>query len=430
MAGQQLSTSALLIGSAIYDEARTSSDSGGGGRGKPTSQKRGIRPKKSKKGKRDPDPHAWAEGDLDNMGKFMERMHIHVFDRYNYKEQDERNNYSLGKSEVLQKISEFFDQDDKTDFVLYYTGHGAQDGSWLFPVTRSVDTPATQRPAGGGGGGGEGATDVQEHGDGSYMTAVQETQGDAATTATVNVEVHEDGGATPRSRSPSVTPPDDNELENAEETQHREKSPIEARKDTPEKEQSLAPSDTSIVTLLVNDSILTQPPRAKKLNDFITFEDIVEVWDEKRRGRDDRRLMMILDCCHAGRWVQKVNGEQAAWMDCDDNEEAAATPASSPATQEAAAKARKFADRRDICIQAACRPSEKSMVSDDQGGSVFTKAFVSAQTKSLPEKFILMALDHLFVLNIVSIASSPIMDDFTPLSSVRAPFGGVQFLDS
>ena len=106
--------------------------------------------------------------------------------------------------------------------------------------------------------------------------------------------------------------------------------------------------------------------------------------------------MLILDCCHAGKWVEMVN-------------------ALTIETAQGRVK------RRDICVQAACRPVKNSMVASNQQSSVFTRAFIAAQSKSPLEKLVLSAIDHALVLSIVSIACSPIRHPFTPISSDLAP---------
>ena len=101
---------------------------------------------------------------------------------------------------------------------------------------------------------------------------------------------------------------------------------------------------------------------------FVTFEDVIGLWDVKKNERN-RYLMIILDFCYAGKWVEKIT-------------------------------------RCDVCIQAACRSTEICKVAKDQHTSVFTKAFVSAQCLSLGQKVALLILDHAFVLKFVSIARS------------------------
>ena len=137
-------------------------------------------------------------------------------------------------------------------------------------------------------------------------------------------------------------------------------------------------------------------PKATRKNDFITFEEILDIWKEKKRDRGDRYLMIILDCCYAGKWVEKIDSDE-------------------------------HRDRRDICIQAACRSIEICKVTRDQQSSVFTRDFVAAHRLSIPQKIALSVLDHAFVLNIASMLTS---DTFSPVSSQYAPFGEIKFFDS
>ena len=159
------------------------------------------------------------------------------------------------------------------------------------------------------------------------------------------------------------------------------------------------------------------PPPIEKTNDFITFEDVIEIWDEvkKELGKPERYLMMIIDCCFSGEWVQKVNGVS--------DEIVEKYPELETKT------------KKDISIQASCLPFEKSNVADSQECSVFTKNFVAAQSKSLLEKCILSTIDHALVINLVAIVTDPFRGSVsenrhTPMSSYRAPFDGFKFFDS
>ena len=426
-------TSALLIGSAIF-EPRPSSDGGARGTGrsgvKRAEKKRGIRRIRGKDGKPVP-AYMWAKGDLANMHELLTRKNIDVYDAqgeeeetqhsdgvqsdkddekvpkkvlwFNYKENRKGGTYALGKSDVLQNIEKFFDQKDKTLFVLYYTGHGDKDGSWVFPVTKTVNSSgASHRESQG-----EEEVTTSRH----DVSAVQQPEGAGPTLVETTVEIHEDNGS---------QPPDDGNTnsQDPKEIQTQREESFSSQNQLSGESADIEPSRTrsntsSYVASLQAQCMQEQPSPSRKCNDYVTFEDVVNLWDGKKEEREDGdqcRLLMILDCCHAGRWVQKVNGERNAW--------------------EEEAKVPEFAKRRDICIQAACRPSETSSVSENQHGSVFTKAFVAAQSKGLPEKCILTFLDHFFVLNIVSFALSPLKDQFTPLSSIHASFGDFRFFDS
>ena len=126
-------TCALLIGSGIcYRDS------------KGTVKKDGIRRTLNKDG--EPVPEGiWAEGDLDSMERLLNSKGVRGDDvsRFNYHERDEATNiWAGGGLEVLRKIDEFFQREDRTHFVLYYTGHGfITDGSWVFPVTRLAGSP-------------------------------------------------------------------------------------------------------------------------------------------------------------------------------------------------------------------------------------------------------------------------------------------------
>ena len=159
------------------------------------------------------------------------------------------------------------------------------------------------------------------------------------------------------------------------------------------------------------------PPPIEKTNDFITFEDVIEIWDEIKEelGQPERYLMMIIDCCFSGEWVQKVNGVSDEIVKENPELETRA--------------------KKDISIQASCLPFEKSNVADSQECSVFTKNFVAAQSKSLLEKCILSTIDHALVINLVAIVTDPFRGSVsenrhTPMSSYRAPFDGFKFFDS
>ena len=389
-----MATTALLIGSGIYDGHR---EHWGGGGGKKTSKKQGIRPCRTKKGDMIP-PDEWSRGDLRNMKGFVTRMGAEVYDTFNYTEQNADGSYSMGKTDVSDMIREFFDQQYKTKFVLYYTGHGDQDGSWLFPVTRTLKhTPtALSRSRG-------------------ESEAASRDARNAFATASVVVHGAVDGDAQPaRKPLPSVDagPALEAISEGYLDSQQQDHAPPDDVSHVTT--ISAATSTTSISSYDIIENVPPKP--ARKFYDFVTFKDIVEAWDEMKRGREDKRLVMILDCCHSGKWVHKVNGELDAWAEED--------------AEEASSRATEFRNRRDISIQAACRPSEASTVAQSQLCSIFTKSFVAAQNRGLTERFLLTAFDHLLVLNVVSIAASPVGDVFTPLSSAHAAFGGIQFFDS
>ena len=89
-----------------------------------------------------------------------------------------------------------------------------------------------------------------------------------------------------------------------------------------------------------------------------------------------------------------------------------------------------FRRRRDICIQAACRPAEESLIARNQLSSLFTRSFIAAQSKTTFEKLCISFFDHIFVFNFPSLLCSSLRRPFTPLRSHQPPFAGVKFFDS
>ena len=404
---------ALLIGSGIYEDRERS----GGAGGKATSRKAGIRPSRTKNGDLIP-PDAWALGDLQNMRELLQRSGVAEVEAFNYKEQYSDNTYALGKTDVLEKIREFFNQEDVTNFVLYYTGHGDGEGSWLFPVTRAVvSTPhnslastlaeVERAPPRSREDSDAAAVVVEaevygETGDTGGHVTQNQGQTDATLEAKYEAEVvvHHDGSL-------------DNQIEGAS------------------IKSSVSTSEISDYTIIQEPP----PPPSKKFNDFVSYEDVVKEWRQRQNGHSDQHLVMILDCCHSGKWVQMMNEEREVWERQREDkrrgghqeEGGEGGPVDAQDQGEVFGRAAEET-HWDISIQAACHPSETSMVSQTQLSSVFTKAFVAAQSRRDFEKLVLTALDHLFVLNVVSIASG---STFTPLSSKWcAPIRGLQFFDS
>ena len=345
-------TSALLIGSCICEPYRDLRCEG-----KRVDKKNGIRRAFTKPSTLIP-RWAWVKGDLDNMENMMNKKNIELFYRLEYRERDDDGRYALGKTDVLRLISDFFSQEEKTHFILYFSGNGDQDGSWVFPVTtlfiKRVSIP--KEPA-----------------------IVAENK--------IEVEVHRDG-----LEHPSPTP-DSREHSSA----FSESSYVLSR-------------DSRTNLYDITRAQLERPAPVREWNDLVKYEDVIKLWDEHKKGRE-RYLMMILDCCHSGRWVQKFNGD---FESCDSEE---------TYTYHQNTK------RQDICIQASCRPAEICSIAENQLSSVFTKAFVAAQNRSTFEKCILSLLDHIFVINVVSMACSR-REHFTPISSQCAPFAGIIFFDS
>ena len=362
-------TSALLVGCARCDPIRVIR---GEARDKRVDKKGGIR-RSFTKGWRGRliSQGAWVEGDLDNMENLMVRKNINVFSRMDYHERKENGRYAQGKLDVLNEIRNFFDQDNVAHFILYFTGNGDLDGSWVIPVTTRV----TEHPK---------AVGRSEREDDVYR--------DSRTVA-------------PIEREDEVYHTCEDQDASVEALAH-EDCPI-----VPLTTTSVL-SDSMINTYSASRAWQERPPPIEQWNDLVNYEDVIELWDEGKRGRE-RYLMMILDCCHSGRWVMKVDRESEP----DNVEEDHSSHDMSRA-------------RRDVCVQASCRPTETCSVTENQLGSVFTTAFVAAQYRSTFEKFVLSLVDHIFVVNVVSMGCSRGRDSFTPMSSKCGPFAGIKFFDS
>ena len=338
--------------------------------------------------KKDGRPQAkdmWVNVDLDNMEHLMESKEIDIFQKFNYREQKDDYSFSLGKVEIISKITRFFSEEGRTKFVLYYSGHGDENGSWCFPRSfipsqngnsTRISTPASDAaspesnesivsvevyPAAG---------DDDEDGNGqTRFEGYREYSGDS---------VHAQGGST------EATP---DEIQGAAAT-------------SPYLNESLEYLEAK----------REQPPPTPKTNDLLTFEEVIKTWDDtKREGQPKRYLMIILDCCFSGRWIEKLKRERDA--------------------------ADHLTIRDDICIQAACQPFEKSNVADSQEGSVFTKYFVAAQSQTLFKKLFLSLIDHFMVLQFVTIANDPFRGSLNynrhiPMCTQCAPFAGIQFFDT
>ena len=254
----------------------------------------------------------WAEGDLEIMreflGKGMPDDKIHTYD---YR-QSKAGVCALGGADILKEIKWFFEQDNVTHFVLYYTGHGYKDGSWCFSVKTIQSVP----------------------------TSTGEERSGACVEAVARAEANSVQGES-------------------------------------------------------------------KWTDLVQYDDIIQLWDENKKGRE-RYLMMILDCCYSGRWVRRVNGEPQ---------------------DEIGGKI--IQKRHDVCIQASCLPNEICGITNTQQCSSFTRAYIDACKRNTFEKLVLSAADHMFVTNFISMwYSRPTGDAFTPLSSEHDTFCGFEFYNS
>ena len=373
-----MESTALLIGSAEYDPHRphrgvarrdrspreSPSEHGNvaGNSGlRSIAPKRGIQTPVAKAARKFIPLHAWMKGDLDNMERLMRRKGIDVFEVYAYKEVDGSTGaYSNGIHDVLEKIDAFFQQSGKTHFILYFSGHGAEDGSWSIPVTvkksspnSSLDSSTSSPPA----------SPVD-------LSPISPTM-PLLVHAEVHLEDHGSGKAEdkPASVKASINP-------------------------------------------------LWKPPITMQFYDLVEYEDVMELWEKSKAGRRGRRLMIILDACHSGRWVQKASGvveRSRTDLDSVSIEKPKGTTRREPPI------------KPDVCIQAACGPSERPMIASNQLSSLFTRAFVAAQSRSPFERAVLTLLDHVFVLNWVSILFSP--NNFSPVTYGH-PFGGIKLYDS
>lgn len=300
------------------------------------------------------EPDAWLKGDLDNMERIIRSRGIDLYGTLDYKEiNDTTGVYSLGKADILTVISEFFGQRDKTQFILYFSGHGDSDGSWVIPVTVPLTSP---------------------------QCSVASPLDFAARTR-----------SQPRPESPSTAP-----------SQEADIIPVLC-------------SDSSINESNEARVVSAAPIPVARFNDLVKYSDVVKLWDESNgKGRERRRLMIILDSCHSGRWVQAVDGE----VDFDNEAEDYGTFQTIQVPP----------PRSDICIQASCAPCESSRISANQMSSFFTKKFVTAQNTTNFEKCVLTFFDHLFVLNVVSMANTS--RGQSPKCSKCPPFAGFKFFNS
>ena len=382
---------AFLIGSWDYDPTRKIRDGNDKMISKKIDKKRGIR-KIVRKGK-DVQPDQWVKGDLRSMEVLMGQRGINTFDTLDYRERDaETGNYALGKYDVLTKLDGFFGQEHKTHFILYFTGHGDEDGSWCFPVTTTMPVDDTAV-----GDGGERAG--RNRGRGASVEGNQIGGGLGGGGAATGFVVQEETG--------NVT---------AISGEAGEEGEADGEDDTVSVEEP-APNPDSHSVASVTGSIASQrPDPALALYDLLSFEDIVAKWKahNKKEEGQQRYLMLILDCCHSGRWAQKVEEYYASRGD----EGTGPQPRS----------------KRDICVQAACRPNEDSAVAGDQMGSIFTNKYVTAQERGLAANLALTALDHMFLLQIASIArcSHAIFDPskrFTPICVPSPHFNDFKFFN-
>ena len=247
----QLDTSALLIGSWKFHEYGKCHGNKRDGN-KRVGQKLGIYVGSE-----------WVTGDLDYMRRLLRRKDIHLFAEVNYEEIDADGCYTRGRYDILRKIDKFFQQ-DKTRFVLYFTGHGAEeDGSWCFAMTSRVSCSSTR----------------VEEGD-------KYTRGCISSTDDSN-----DSQVTCEASNGQIVSSD---------------LGVEA---------AASGSFTSLLSDL--DDSCSRPAPTTQWNDFVEYEEVLHLWDENKKGRE-RFLMIIVDCSFSGWWVNKVNGANNDQNDTSD----------------------------------------------------------------------------------------------------------------
>ena len=336
---------------------------------------------------------AWAETDLSKMQDLLESKRVAGDDitKINYKERNGKK-FANGKNEIITRIEQLFEKDGKY-YILYYTGHGDPNGAWVFPVTR-IDTD----------GGGPADDQTSPH---TQQGSFENESGNDLVTSTpgsiAHVEVHESIEITESDSQVSATvAATEYGIEGNRQTFSQDTRRSSLPQDTSEKSDNQVkhkPEENKAGSRTDSVSSEHNMPDTKEDNEFIEFKDIIELWKNarKKQGRKDCFLMIISDCCHAGKWVQELDSGE-------------------------------HKNRSDICIQAACHSSEICKISKDQQSSEFTRYFVEAHSLSFAKKVFLAVLDHAFVLNIVSIVRSK--SEYSPISSRYAPFGQIEFYDS
>ena len=364
-------TTSLLIGCGKCDPRR---DVYGGSYNSIT-RKGGIKRDLRKGGPRIPDGQ-WSAGDLDNMAHLMARKEIDIYSILDYEEHRADGSYARGRHDILNKIDAFFKL-PKTYFILYFTGHGDTDGSWCVPVTKLRRKKSSSKS--------------------SSKPPVEFYEGTrfAASPVPSSCSTVSEVPSTVTSSPVVVTSSDAND----------------------------GTSQQRSVSKLLPVNYMNRPAPTQKWNDTVTFEDVLDTWDKNRSGRGERYLMLILDCSHSGRWVEMVNSLTVETSGFESSGASTDVPVRG--------KSYKKPCRGDICVQASCGAAERAMVARNQFSSFFTRAFVAAQSKSLVEKLVLSAIDHAFVLNIVSLScygGAPFTS--SPISTANPPFGGIQFYDS
>ena len=127
---------AFLIGSYKFEKARPVRGVPEGFKAASRLRRKGGKKKAYSKAGEEVSPEAFVEGDLQNMKRYINEKGIHSFSTMDYREHNsDTGEYAGGKEDILNLVRDFFAQDDRTEFILYFTGHGDVDGSWCIPVT-------------------------------------------------------------------------------------------------------------------------------------------------------------------------------------------------------------------------------------------------------------------------------------------------------
>ena len=319
MASAPAGTCALLIGSYKFKRNRPTIPGRKQGDGNTDSrarvrEKSGIKRATWKVGDDDEEEevpqYAWVEGDLDKVeGCLREKLNIEEDDlnKLDYREEKENGDFADGREEVLERIDEFFDRDDKTHFILYFTGHANKHGSWSF--ARKTEPPT------GGAGVGDEAARVR----GSSESRLESTstgsgsRNESRTTLEVAAEVYvESGGAQPPVVTDGGAGPDPSlgELSTGNAgPPHTDPSlgkPSSPPTDPSLGEPSSPPTDPS--SLEAQTARAERPRRDKKnkFTDLVRYIDVMEKWERHKVNRPPRKLVLVVDSCYAGQWVLKA----------------------------------------------------------------------------------------------------------------------------
>ena len=196
----------------------------------------------------------WVNVDLNNMEHLMGNKEIDVYQKFNYREQKDDYSFALGKVEITAKMTRFFSQEGRTRFVLYYSGHGDENGSWCFPRGK--------------------ATTLQN---GNTSTLASDTAAPEGHARIVSVEIHqpagdddEDGDGQTGDEGDgaySRTPPDSVDAQGGS-TGAKLDGIVPAAATSPYLNESLESLEAK----------REQPPPIIKTNDLLTFEEVINIW--------------------------------------------------------------------------------------------------------------------------------------------------------